>query len=953
MGQVKITGGGPTGLYDIEILQPLDKAAARQADIAAHLVLYDTKYIPEAATATLTARSAVAAAASALSTAPPAAVQSCRSALLRAQEALEASIRKSAALLLSKEALKKEQDMLTKATEVVARTGVWCADLTEVLAAGSTAGTIEVNGVDSQIIIRPRGSVTESTGIIQHVGLNKATGTFVNLALLAAWQKYKPTCRIGVLTTVDTAGNTCALNLVSALSSVQSLDINRETSLSNVPIVYMDCNAEVFNPGDRVVVEFINQSWATPRVIGFEDHPVGPGGVALPAADYFVFTTSGIKLVNIGSGGVKLLASRSNADAYHGNSAGTPVTWFSKRFMHDVGTTGTRELYFIATSLWLNPQPFVGGAAFFAANPSHPLVTNTASTQITSTAQVLTDLNHVNEEVNHAHTYVSDPVGNDNWRFMGVGESGDCEDFALTKAQKLLDMGYPASAIHLEGGVVEANVIGHAWLVVQTTIGDFALDTKSDRVVANASLTNALGLAYTGRRRQIGMNWAFVDSWGWVLSSSQQQDALWTTCWYILDPLLNIFYEMFPGQTTTTPFYGAADLLGNWVISHPSVNFSDDNATIYTAINGWVQGFHLGDNALENRVVGPYSGLGYVDTDGNVIIADESGTKEWWFGYPRDKVLVTEFEDIPGIHLYFIHDTLLGDFKALYDVRVSDEDGCYGYEYHYAEGTFTAEYSVPANPEIITRTEPNSQYRRNYTYTTTRTNILSGSQKNWVDSGHYRFEWYHIITSSPEAWGWTWVEGDIDGGTGTGLADYHLKIEWTDPEEPDFQVYQESTVSFENVPYNPDTGTGGGYEVSSCVTAPAISKAKTACPVGMDDTYDPNICLLFEDTTGELHKYPYTFTSENSDRTYVAYDTTLDCYAINPEKPDNILFRWMDFSIGTAKVAGFVINGSSGLIKKVFRGGSPYLGTLAAALGTSESAILGLAYVPSTNRLNP
>jgi len=40
-----------------------------------------------------------------------------------------------------------------------------------------------------------------------------------------------------------------------------------------VPIEYMACNTEIFEPADHVVIEFANFSWDQPKVIGFKANP--------------------------------------------------------------------------------------------------------------------------------------------------------------------------------------------------------------------------------------------------------------------------------------------------------------------------------------------------------------------------------------------------------------------------------------------------------------------------------------------------------------------------------------------------------------------------------------------------------------------------------------------------------------------------------------------------------
>ena len=61
----------------------------------------------------------------------------------------------------------------------------------------------------------------------------------------------------------------------------QRLDVNQSTTMANVPIVYMTCNAAAFAVGDRVIVEFQANDWTQPRVIGFVDYPKACAGGAL------------------------------------------------------------------------------------------------------------------------------------------------------------------------------------------------------------------------------------------------------------------------------------------------------------------------------------------------------------------------------------------------------------------------------------------------------------------------------------------------------------------------------------------------------------------------------------------------------------------------------------------------------------------------------------------------
>jgi len=75
----------------------------------------------------------------------------------------------------------------------------------------------------------------------------------------------------------------------------------------------------------------------------------------------------------------------------------------------------------------------------------------------------------------------SGPV--DDWSLPlqdGVG-AGDCEDYALEKAQALLRRGVPRNALNLALATTETGE-HHAVLLVSTRSGDFVLDNRTDEV---------------------------------------------------------------------------------------------------------------------------------------------------------------------------------------------------------------------------------------------------------------------------------------------------------------------------------------------------------------------------------------------------------------------------------------------------------------------------------------
>ncbi|MFN3584739.1 transglutaminase-like cysteine peptidase [Phenylobacterium sp.] len=89
----------------------------------------------------------------------------------------------------------------------------------------------------------------------------------------------------------------------------------------------------------------------------------------------------------------------------------------------------------------------------------------------------------VNAKVNRDLRPRADTGSADDWSLPlqdGVGV-GDCEDYALEKAQALLRAGLPRSALNLALATTETGEF-HAVLLVSTRGGDFVLDNRTDEV---------------------------------------------------------------------------------------------------------------------------------------------------------------------------------------------------------------------------------------------------------------------------------------------------------------------------------------------------------------------------------------------------------------------------------------------------------------------------------------
>ena len=92
-------------------------------------------------------------------------------------------------------------------------------------------------------------------------------------------------------------------------------------------------------------------------------------------------------------------------------------------------------------------------------------------------------LQRVNASVNAAVREVPDALsegGEDVW--MPATAVGDCEDIAILKKQRLLDLGWPASSLLLTVVSEPGSEEGHTLLTVRTDRGDLVLDNLTDGI---------------------------------------------------------------------------------------------------------------------------------------------------------------------------------------------------------------------------------------------------------------------------------------------------------------------------------------------------------------------------------------------------------------------------------------------------------------------------------------
>lgn len=179
-------------------------------------------------------------------------------------------------LKLEKVSLEKKKQYLTNNMPDDPTVTAYCVDYTKNLS--GDVGTIEIPGERGTVNIQPGYNDNARYNSIRDGQLQPSIAgnyyaVFFNWAMLPGWQKWMPIHRYGIITSIDYDTDLCNVSLDIASSSAQGLNINQSNDLIGVPIDYMNCNSATFVVGDHVVVEFQDQDWQQPIVIGFKETP--------------------------------------------------------------------------------------------------------------------------------------------------------------------------------------------------------------------------------------------------------------------------------------------------------------------------------------------------------------------------------------------------------------------------------------------------------------------------------------------------------------------------------------------------------------------------------------------------------------------------------------------------------------------------------------------------------
>lgn len=236
MGKAVITSEAGDGLYTIDVVFDTAAAEALKAKLEGSLAIVETSLVEETDETAL------------------------------------------AFLGLRKVAIIKQIERVNAASNMSRTASAWCADLTEGLT--GEVGTIEI-GTEAEkgVNIQPgheAGQIYDAVrdGIETPFLTMGVADAMRNFAIMPGIQKWRPTYRYATISNIDTGENTCTVTLEPLQSSIQGLDINPVSVITDVPIEYMDCDSAVFTAGDAVLVKFDPyDADGQAKVIGFKSDP--------------------------------------------------------------------------------------------------------------------------------------------------------------------------------------------------------------------------------------------------------------------------------------------------------------------------------------------------------------------------------------------------------------------------------------------------------------------------------------------------------------------------------------------------------------------------------------------------------------------------------------------------------------------------------------------------------
>lgn len=171
---------------------------------------------------------------------------------------------------IRKEILSKRKEQLEKLKQTTEKE-MWCCDISPDLS--GTVETIELDGEPRQINIAPKnpGFNKIPSGDLTPIAAMSPAQAALNFAIYPGWQKFKPTYRLARITKINVSN--IDIEIIDKKSFYQNISINKNLELKNVKAKYMSCDSGAFDVGDLVVVEFEDQNFEKPVIIGFYENP--------------------------------------------------------------------------------------------------------------------------------------------------------------------------------------------------------------------------------------------------------------------------------------------------------------------------------------------------------------------------------------------------------------------------------------------------------------------------------------------------------------------------------------------------------------------------------------------------------------------------------------------------------------------------------------------------------
>lgn len=132
---------------------------------------------------------------------------------------------------------------------------------------------------------------------------------------------------------------------------------------------------------------------------------------------------------------------------------------------------------------WEASQP-IGHVEFCNRMPEECKTYAVNPQRVMETGDALAQLVNINDEVNNTITPTEDQLSEgetDHWAYPDDGK-GDCEDYVLLKRKKLMELGWPASALLIAVVKTPEKNEDHAVLLARTSRADYVLDNLSKDV---------------------------------------------------------------------------------------------------------------------------------------------------------------------------------------------------------------------------------------------------------------------------------------------------------------------------------------------------------------------------------------------------------------------------------------------------------------------------------------